>query len=615
MIKIFTLCLFVAIPFFGNAQFIPCNTTPSPSSCNILQNNTFSHSTNGINPFSSQMPNWGIETGTPSAYPVTFNCSTLPPATGLGFAYLTAFGISDVNGNSSYLEGFSQHIKPTIAGHKYMLSFYRQCLNILCSTSSNVDIHELNVVLTDCSFHTTDVPILTPANPSHHQTIYCENVVPYGEGWERVFVTFTADDSYSLFWVNERMDASIVSDSYQSGIVFSYPELIDLTKMINSIQQPTYPDCNVSLPACGPRNSTITWTSPAMIPHVTTPGSPVTVDISQSGNSGTWTLNISVDEAIYNYSSCSDFGNGTATATVNLGPCTSATPTITSAHFEFGACSPSTPSNISLTPSAQNAVCYFFECGGYIHLYSSENNSNNNWYVNDQLVSNVNGQHFSSVIPSTLTGVKIGQNKFQVQNNSNGSNALSPPTYFYASPKWNYSLNETIGTYKPNLTKTYNPGVLGIPSAINIGQNATYTWSIPGCTVTDVNSYDPEIQIYFPGTIGTSGVSGTCTTSGSNCDEVINVYFTYSPSARNPNIALEETDIDIFPNPASFEISFQSKGSALTLVEIFDLSGRMIKTIINPTSKINLSEVKEGFYWCRLTTKSGQTIKKLLIRR
>jgi hypothetical protein len=71
-------------------------------------------------------------------------------------------------------------------------------------------------------------------------------------------------------------------------------------------------------------------------------------------------------------------------------------------------------------------------------------------------------------------------------------------------------------------------------------------------------------------------------------------------------------DFKIYPNPFTDFITL-SETKEVQQLKITDVSGRLIKTIEKPSSKINLSELKAGIYFMTIDFKDGksQTIKTI----
>jgi hypothetical protein len=194
--------------------------------------------------------------------------------------------------------------------------------------------------------------------------------------------------------------------------------------------------------------------------------------------------------------------------------------------------------NYPIAPSSNNNYCFYWECGGISHIFSNIPNSNNQWYINDVLVTPTtiaNNPSLGSVDISTpgelKHGLALGHGgplfKFQVKNTTYGSQQLSPPTYVYYAGYVGPG-QEEMGWYKQNYTRTFST-----PFNNKVGPNATYTWSVPGCTIVDTNIFTPEAIITFPSNAPTTGITGTLTIANSYCNNgPVQVHFTYNANAQ-----------------------------------------------------------------------------------
>ena len=200
-------------------------------------------------------------------------------------------------------------------------------------------------------------------------------------------------------------------------------------------------------------------------------------------------------------------------------------PAITTAsYFKFGACMNGTsmppeinPSNQPIIPNNYNEVCTFSDCGGLIHLFSNLPN-NNQWFVNDIPVFGATNQEF-------VYNGGAGLKKIQVKNTTFNSTILSTATYVTIWNQYIYPFNTTnIGYFKPNTTKSYGVGGPNSPPG------TIFTWSVPGCTVTNLSTNGNQVRIFFPSSIGTNTINGTITVSNSNClNGTMPINFIYGP--------------------------------------------------------------------------------------
>ncbi len=74
----------------------------------------------------------------------------------------------------------------------------------------------------------------------------------------------------------------------------------------------------------------------------------------------------------------------------------------------------------------------------------------------------------------------------------------------------------------------------------------------------------------------------------------------------------EWVDLEMFPNPASSFVQFNTKGT-IKQIEILTLDGKSIETSMNTLNSTDVSAVENGFYLIRLTFADGQTATRKLI--
>ncbi len=76
-------------------------------------------------------------------------------------------------------------------------------------------------------------------------------------------------------------------------------------------------------------------------------------------------------------------------------------------------------------------------------------------------------------------------------------------------------------------------------------------------------------------------------------------------------------NISIHPNPAHEFVLIQNKGSKIESIAIFDIRGKLLMTPpLQETTdgqSINVSRLKQGVYFIKVTTKNGIATKKILI--
>jgi len=161
-------------------------------------------------------------------------------------------------------------------------------------------------------------------------------------------------------------------------------------------------------------------------------------------------------------------------------------------------------------------------------------------------------------------------------------------------PKWDASHAALLGSDTPGDYVVYNNLVIGgMPS--NEASAAFFKPDIPL----------KSLAIYFENLQEDSNVS-------------LHFYVaSLHPTGINQNI---ENHWSIFPNPAFDIVCLQSAVSNLqsAIIEIIDLSGRKLIKQQFPagtaTVEIDVSHLKSGIYFCRLTVENKSVTKKLIIK-
>jgi hypothetical protein len=86
----------------------------------------------------------------------------------------------------------------------------------------------------------------------------------------------------------------------------------------------------------------------------------------------------------------------------------------------------------------------------------------------------------------------------------------------------------------------------------------------------------------------------------------------YRPlSVGTEELSLNETDLLVYPNPASSNVFISSND--LKQIEVYNMTGELVKVEFN-TNRMEVSNLPNGLYVFRLTTSHGKTNKTVLIQ-
>nr|WP_243878603.1 T9SS type A sorting domain-containing protein [Winogradskyella sp. DF17] len=72
------------------------------------------------------------------------------------------------------------------------------------------------------------------------------------------------------------------------------------------------------------------------------------------------------------------------------------------------------------------------------------------------------------------------------------------------------------------------------------------------------------------------------------------------------------TDITIYPNPASDTIYLEGLQGAISSIEIFSITGQLVKQIEKDFVTINVKPLETGVYFLKINSKDKQRILKFI---
>lgn len=133
----------------------------------------------------------------------------------------------------------------------------------------------------------------------------------------------------------------------------------------------------------------------------------------------------------------------------------------------------------------------------------------------------------------------------------------------------------------------------------------TYTWSVvngTGSANIDVNGIltaitDGTVEVTATAN-DASGITGTATVTISNQSLSVN-----ENNAQN---------ISIYPNPVQSQLFVELGDIEITEVSIFDVSGKVIKLINLNASKVDVSDLKQGIYFLKVSSINGAFTERFI---
>ncbi|MBL4669927.1 MAG: T9SS type A sorting domain-containing protein, partial [Flavobacteriales bacterium] len=75
---------------------------------------------------------------------------------------------------------------------------------------------------------------------------------------------------------------------------------------------------------------------------------------------------------------------------------------------------------------------------------------------------------------------------------------------------------------------------------------------------------------------------------------------------------IENTEINIYPNPTANKLEIRNLKSPITTISIIDVTGKTVKTIIGNVNTVNVSDLTRGIYFIQIQTEKGLVNKKFI---
>ncbi len=119
----------------------------------------------------------------------------------------------------------------------------------------------------------------------------------------------------------------------------------------------------------------------------------------------------------------------------------------------------------------------------------------------------------------------------------------------------------------------------------------------------------PKADIVFTGwSDGNLDNPRTVTVSS---DTTFTANFAECEGVGTQSIVIDENTVSIYPNPAKNSLHIQSTFAVEQLI-IYDINGRLLKQIANPTQDINISNLAKGTYLVKVKTPVGEVTRTII---
>ena len=227
-------------------------------------------------------------------------------------------------------------------------------------------------------------------------------------------------------------------------------------------------------------------------------------------------------------------------------------------------------------------------CTGEVTLTVVGDGTTFEWYFNDVLIAGATASTYEPTESGSyyvfVDGVKTNPVVIELINIAAGFTMSDNPAYIGAGPTVDVDFFETATG--AGLTYSWDSGA----GATSADENPTFTYNAIG-------SYTVELTV--------TDASGTCENTMTQVLEVVG----------GVGIGELKVDFDLYPVPASNEITIQYAGAESYDVVLTDMNGAIIsKHIISPKGKniIDISELATGTYFLRISNGNQITNRKFM---
>ncbi len=222
---------------------------------------------------------------------------------------------------------------------------------------------------------------------------------------------------------------------------------------------------------------------------------------------------------------------------------------------------------------------------------------------------------------SPVEGALINVGDYQLTTNASGTTSIGilAGTYEYTVSKEGYenatgTVTVTDGPVTENVELTAIIPVLTYPvtfivtrddnpfegATINIADTTILTDN-QGIAVIELENGEYPYSVFAP---SSDTISGIAIVNSEPVEIVVGLVTGVS------NIPV--SDITIYPTPASDIIYIE--GNNIMKLQIINLQGNVLKTISNPSNRINISDIPSGTYLFNVTTPTGKFMQKVIIK-
>ncbi|MFI5222500.1 MAG: T9SS type A sorting domain-containing protein [Bacteroidia bacterium] len=220
--------------------------------------------------------------------------------------------------------------------------------------------------------------------------------------------------------------------------------------------------------------------------------------------------------------------------------------------------------------------------------------------------TNTTGMYSLTVVDPIFGNINLA-NAFQV----NASATL--PSLKTVTPN-SGTLKQTMNIVISGSTTHFTVSSSSLIVNFLLAGNVTNKITVNSKTIVTDSTINCSITIDSLATLGNYGVQVTDLMDGT-----INLTNAFSVGSVGINsLQGNVVAFDVYPNPANTELNFiLNNNSSATLIQISDITGKVLKSILNSQSQLSLdiTDLSNGIYFCTVSGKDFTTTKKIIISK
>ncbi|HOF16631.1 MAG TPA: thiol protease/hemagglutinin PrtT [Bacteroidales bacterium] len=278
-------------------------------------------------------------------------------------------------------------------------------------------------------------------------------------------------------------------------------------------------------------------------------------------------------------------------------------------------CSDGLPSNYHYTNGLNFTGTITVEPGTYLMEVAYQEEGTSTWYY-------AGSSDYSNPIFVTVVAPPIQPDMYE--NNNTQGKAYNLTVNFSGNKATkntagsNFHIENDLDYYKIVLPSGYNYTITPrLHDEYNSGNGQTYSVDALFSYSTDGSTYSETYDDIMSGNItmkngGTVYFKVVPYFQGSTGTYLLDMSISRVAVNAIEDVELE-SQLSIFPNPASSELRIKSEGLKINSIEIIDLTGKVV--LVSNKTEINVLNLSDGTYFVNIHSDKGILTKKLIVKK